>query len=456
MDDPLGDLRRIARAALASVEPATIIRACLRLDGETLSLNAHGSTRSLDLAAYRRVFVIGFGKAALPMAQAVEELLGDRIEKGIVVVKRGAPGRDHGGPGAGRKIRVLTGGHPVPDQDSLRAAGEIAALADEADGTTLVVTLISGGGSSLIAAPLMPAIGLSDIQETTRLLLACGAPIGEMNCIRRHLLLHAGGRLAERLSPATCVGLVLSDVVGDELSSIASGPTCADETTFADARAIIDAYGIGGALPPAIGAFLSDGASGLVPETPKPGSPGVSTAQTLLVGTNLQALRAARDEARRLGYDTVLLSSHLAGESRETARVLAAAAMDIGAGGLPARRPACLLAGGETTVTVRGTGKGGRNTEMAVAFLREMEREPRLLSGTRFLSFSTDGEDGTTDAAGGFATAALVKQARAKGLRAADALKNNDSYTLLKEIDGLFITGPTGTNVCDIQAALVL
>jgi hydroxypyruvate reductase len=453
MTDPRNDLRQIARAALDSVDPGAIIGSCLRIDGERLSVNAPGGALSFDLGAYSRIFVIGFGKASRPMARAVEGLLGARINEGIIVVKPGPAQRDQGPRG---RIRVLTGGHPVPDENSLRAAAEIAALANEADEGTLVITLISGGGSSLIAAPVKPGMDLSDIQETTRQLLACGAPIREMNCIRRHLLLHAGGKLAERLAPAACVSLVLSDVVGDELSSIASGPTCADETTFADARAIVDYYGIGGSLPPAVGAFLSDGASGRVPETPKTGSPGVSKAHTLLVGTNLQALHAARGEAQRLGYDTVLLSSHVEGESREVARVLAAAAKDIGAGGLGAKRPACLLAGGETTVTVRGAGRGGRNTEMAVAFLREMEREPRLLSGTHFLSFSTDGEDGPTDAAGGFASMALVERSRARRLRIADALKNNDSYTILEKLDGLFITGPTGTNVCDVQVALVM
>jgi glycerate 2-kinase len=459
MADPSDDLRHIALAALASVEPEAITRSHLELDGTTLRVHAGDAGHSFDLTTFTSIFVIGFGKAARPMAHAVEGILGPRIDTGIIVVKPGALLQDSGTGRLLKRIRQLPGGHPVPDENSIFAAHEIASLADKADAATLVITLISGGGSSLIAAPVKTGnrgIELSDIQETTRLLLACGAPIGEMNCIRKHLLMHAGGRLAGRLAPAACVSLVLSDVVGDDLQSIASGPTCADESTYADARAIIDYYGIAEKLPPAVTAFLSDGAAGIVPETPKPGSPGVSPARTLLVGTNLQALHAARDEAERRGYHAVILSSRIAGESREVARVLAAVAKDFGAGGLAGKRPGCILAGGESTVTVRGTGKGGRNTEMAAAFLREMEREPRQFSGTHFLSFSTDGEDGPTDAAGGFANMRLVERARGQRLRIADALKNNDTYTLLKKLDGLFVTGPTGTNVCDIQVALVI
>jgi glycerate 2-kinase len=413
------------------------------------------------------------------MARAIEETLGTRIDRGLIVVKPGHEYQSAGYVGAQhqsagyvgeqhqsagyvgelRRIRQVPGGHPVPDENSVQAAAEIAALADEADESTLVIVLISGGGSSLVAAPLgqgNAGITLADIQETTRQLLACGAAIDEMNCIRKHLLLLAGGRLARRIAPATSVSLVLSDVVGDDLQTIASGPTFPDSTTYDGALSIITRYGIDSTLPTPVLKVLRDGAAGRIPETPKPGTPELSTASHVLVGTNLLALKSADDEARRLGYNTLILTSRMTGEAREAARLLAAVAADVAASGLPRARPACILAGGETTVTLRGHGKGGRNQELAVAFLREMEKEPALLSGTYVLSFSTDGEDGPTNAAGGFARASFVEAAREAGLSVQDSLRQNDSHTFLKQLDGLFITGPTQTNVCDIQIVLVV
>jgi hydroxypyruvate reductase len=470
--NPKKDLRQIAAASLEAVDPRAIVTRSLRIDGETLCVRTRSARQDFDLARFQRIFVMGFGKAAGPMAQAVEDVLGARIDKGLIVVKpgrgqSGAKSAEYGSARSGstpyvgglQRIRQVTGGHPVPDENSVQAAAEIAALADEADAHTLVIVLISGGGSSLLSAPMRRGSGgitLVDIQETTRQLLACGAAIGEINCIRKHLLLLAGGRLAQRIAPAPSISLVLSDVVGDDLQTIASGPTCPDSTTYDRALAIIGYYGIGSTLPATVMDVLRSGAAGKIPETPKPGAPELSAASHMLLGTNLLALQSAADEAGRLGYNPLILTSHMAGEAREAARVLAAVAKDVASSGLPCARPACILAGGETTVTLRGKGKGGRNQELAAAFLREMEQEPALLSGTYLLSFSTDGEDGPTDAAGGFAFASLVEAARAAGMRVQDSLRQNDSYTLLKELDGLFITGPTNTNVCDIQIVLVV
>lgn len=444
--DARRDLERIARASLSAVDPRAIIARTIRLTRGRLRVG----TREIDLRRITRILVLGFGKAAGPMAAAVEEALGDRVEAGLVVVKPG-----HEWPL--RKIRQVAGGHPVPDETSARAAVELAALADAADERTFVITLISGGGSSLLAAPIGQGspVSLEDIRETTRQLLACGAAIEEMNCIRKHLLLLAGGRLARRIHPAASVSLILSDVVGDDLGTIASGPTCPDVTTFGRALSIIRSYGLAPSLPVAVTEYLEAGEAGKAAETPKPGSPEFSNVSNLLVGTNLLALKRAAAESRRLGYRPVILTSHLAGEAREAARVIAALAKDAGSAQGAAGLPACLLLGGETTVTLRGSGTGGRNQEMALAFLREMERDPARLSGTSFLSFSTDGEDGPTDAAGGFASLSLVEAARAAGLHIEQFLQANDSHTLLKEIKGLFSTGPTNTNVCDIQIALV-
>ncbi len=450
--DPRSDLEQIARASLAAVDPRRLIARSMRIDGTVLRVETTDARAELDLARFKRVFVLGFGKSAAAMAGAVEEALGQRIDNGLIVVKPG-------GESTLQRIRQAPGGHPVPDERSVRAAAEIAALADQADERTLVITLISGGGSSLVASPLAGgpvALSLADIQETTRKLLACGAGISEINCIRRHLLLLAGGRLAGRIAPGTCLGLVLSDVVGNELSSIASGPTCPDPSTFADALSTIEDYGIGPDLTRAVVDFLRAGAADRVPETLKPGAAELSSATNILVGTNLLALKEAALAAERLGYHTIILTSHLVGEAREAAGTIAAVARDVAAYGIPCARPACILTGGETTVTVRGNGTGGRNQEMALAFLREMEKDPETLSGTHFLSFGTDGEDGPTEAAGGFALPPFVGAASALRIRTSDSLLRNDSYTCLRSLGGLFITGPTGTNVCDLQITLVV
>ena len=450
--DPRSDLRRIARAALDSADPARIVARSLRREGRSLHVQTPDDERVVDLAASPRLFVLGFGKAAGPMAQAVEQVLGDRIEQGLIVVKPG-----HETPL--RVIRHVSGGHPVPDETSAQAAARIAALADEADARTLVLTLISGGGSSLLAAPMRQGDTeptLADIQETTRQLLDCGAAIEEMNCIRKHLLLLAGGKLARRIAPAVSVSLILSDVVGDDIQTIASGPMSPDSTTFRQALDIVRYYGIDSTLPPAVMRVLQEGTAGRLAETPKPGAREFAVASHVLVGTNLLSLRAAAEQAAFLGYHPMILTSHLCGEAREAARVLAAVAKDVAATGRPCPRPACLLAGGETTVTVKGKGKGGRNQEMAVSFLREIQNGSALLSRAWFLSFATDGEDGPTDAAGGHADAELLEAARRAGLRIEDALSRNDSHTLLEKIGGLFNTGPTNTNVCDVQITLVV
>jgi hydroxypyruvate reductase len=448
--DPRSDLQRIARASLQAVDPRAIVARSLSTNREVLLIHGLDSCREIELSRFARIFVIGFGKAAGRMAQAVEEVPGPRINKGLIVVKPG-----HELPL--KFIRQVHGGHPVPDENTVRAAGMLAALADEADERTLVIVLISGGGSLLIAAPVVEGQGsltLVDIQETTRQLLACGATIEEINCLRKHLLLLAGGRLAGRVAPATSISLVLSDVVGDDLQTIASGAMCDDSTTY-DQALDCQSLRIGPRLPGLVTKLLAEGAAGKIAETPKPGAPEISAAFSALVGTNLLALRSGAREASQLGYIPIILTSHLKGEARETARVLAAIAKDAIASSLPYAPPACILAGGETTVTVHGRGKGGRNQEMAVSFLREIEKEPSLLSKTWFLSFSTDGEDGPTDAAGGFASASLVDTALSVDADIQDALHRNDSYALLKKIDGLFFTGQTNTNVCDISIIMV-
>jgi hydroxypyruvate reductase len=447
--EPKNHLVRIAKASLAAADPYTIVSRSLRLEGDTLRVQASGATADFDLVSFPRVFVLGFGKASASMAKAVEDILGQRITRGLIVVKPGQPVRLE-------RVRQVLGGHPVPDENSVQAARMIADLADEANESTLVIVLISGGGSSLLSAPNRGSgLTLADIRETTRQLLACGAEISEFNCVRKHLLLLAGGRLAERIAPARAFSIILSDVVGNDLQTIASGPTVADVTTFAQACSIIEHYGISSTLPPAVVAYLRSGEAGKATETPKAGTPKLSCCRNFLAGTNRLALDSAAEEASRLGYRPLVLTSRLTGEAREAARVLAAIAKEVATTDTPCRRPACLLAGGETTVTIRGQGKGGRNQELALAFLWEIEKDPGGLSGASLLCFSTDGEDGPTDAAGGFALPFMIAAARARRISIPEALRENDSNRALANLGGLFVTGPTGTNVCDILIALI-
>ncbi|HLJ59996.1 MAG TPA: glycerate kinase [bacterium] len=435
-------LRRAAIAILASalgaVDPQVATRRALRLVGRRLVV----AGRPYTLARDARVVVVGAGKAGAPMAQAVEDVLGDRITTGAVIVKRGytAPLR---------KIALREAGHPVPD-----AAGEAAAreLLDTVTGLgprDLVICLISGGGSALLPAP-HDGVTLDDMIRTTDLLLRSGAAIGEINTVRKHLSRVAGGRLAVAASPARVVALVVSDIVGTPLDAIASGPTVPDSTTYADALGVLDAYGLTDRVPRAVRDVLRRGAAGELPETPKPGDPAFRRTHVAVVADNATAARAAVAKARRLGFHARLLSTYIEGEAREVGVALAGIARQIAATDDPVRRPACLVAGGETTVTVRGTGRGGRNQELALAAARTLDGIP----GTLLVSFATDGTDGPTDAAGAVADGTTLSRARALGLDAAAHLANNDAYTFFDALGDLIRTGPTNTNVTDLMLIL--
>jgi hydroxypyruvate reductase len=292
---------------------------------------------------------------------------------------------------------------------------------------------------------------LADKQETTRALLACGATIQDVNRVRKKLSAIKGGRLARAIAPAHCLSLLLSDVVGDDLDAIASGPTVPDPTPPAAVLEILDRYGLAGRIPPAAEDLLRDVARGLVPDTPKADDPAFATTRTVLIGTNHQALLAARDKAEALGYRTLILTSHLTGEAREMARLFLGMAQDLAAHGLPVPPPACVIAGGETTVTLRGPGKGGRNQEMALAYLDVLAQHPKDAESAVFLAASTDGGDGPTDAAGAFASLAILRQGQALGLAPARFLAANDAYHYFEAVGQLLVTGPTNTNVCDIK-----
>ena len=443
-------LERIYRAGLDPVRPDRLIRNGVTVTGRRLRVA--GWDGQIDLDTVRRIVVIGAGKASASMALALEDLLGDRIAGGTIATKAG-----HGEPLT--RIDVIESGHPVPDEESQRAAHAIARHCRDADAGTLVIGLISGGGSALLAAPLetgggQPGLDLDDKKRVTELLLACGATIQEMNCVRKHLSQVKGGRLAALVHPARSLNLILSDVTGDRLDTIASGLTAADATTYADALAITDRYGVTAALPAAARRILEAGRDGRLPETPKPGAAELAGVHNVLLGSNLAALDAARAEARALGWPTLALSSQIVGEAREVAKVYLAIGSDVARHGVAASAPCCVIGGGETTVTLRGDGAGGRSQEMALAFLTESADHPER-GRLHFLAASTDGTDGPTDATGAFADPAVYDAARSLGLSPRQFLDRNDSYTFFDRAGGLLRTGPTRTNVGDLQVLLI-
>ena len=314
--------------------------------------------------------------------------------------------------------------------------------------------LVSGGGSAIACAPA-EGLSLEEKISTTELLLSCGATIQEINCVRKHLSAIKGGRLAAALAPATVISLVLSDVIGDDLDAIASGPTVPDSTSYADALEVLRRHDIADRVTAEVAGHLRRGAAGEIPDTPKPGDHVFDRVRTMLMGSNRQALDAARESAEKLGYRCLVLSSRLTGEAREAALMILGIGKDIAASAFPVARPACVILGGETTVTLRGHGKGGRNQEMALAFLAALGRSPKDGQDIHFLSAATDGTDGPTDAAGAFASLDLPRRSRALGLDPEADLANNDSYGFFDSCGGLLRTGPTNTNVCDIQILLV-
>lgn len=394
----------------------------------------------------RKIFVVSFGKAAYPMARALADALPDRIVRGVVITKYG---HVSGEPLPGT-FEIYEAGHPVPDEQGVAGAVRVIRLLEEADRESLVVCLISGGGSALLAAP-SEGVSLDEKQQVTRLLLQAGADIVELNTVRKHLSRVKAGRLAEAAWPARVLSLILSDVIGDRLDSIASGPTAPDKTTWADALAVVSRHDLEGKIPPKTIQMLRDGAAGRIPDTPKQGNPVFEGVENVIIGSNRIATEAARQKALALGFEAVVLTSELQGEARDAAQWLYRQVLESQSCLASGRKKICLIAGGETTVTVRGNGLGGRNTEMALAFAMAIEGT----SGITFLSAGTDGTDGPTDAAGAIADGQTIPKARALGLDPQAYLDNNDSYRFFEKTGGLFKTGPTGTNVMDLQIILI-
>jgi glycerate 2-kinase len=413
------DALSIFRAALKAADPGEAVARYLK---------------RLDASRFRHIYVIGAGKAGASMAQAAERVLERRITAGLINVKDGHTAKL-------RRIELNECGHPVPDERGVAGAERIAAIAELAGKDDLVVCLISGGASALLPAPA-PPITLAEKQTATRLLLACGANIHEINAVRKHISRIKGGQLARLASPATVESLLLSDVIGDDLDVIGSGPTAPDASTFAAAAAILVKYGIADRVPKSVRERIAAGE----PETPKPGDRLFRRVRNTVVGSNRLALDAAARRAKELGYRALILSSEIQGETREIARMHAAIARELAHAGRPMRPPACIITGGETTVTLKGDGLGGRNQEFVLAAAIDIAGVP----GVVVFSAGTDGSDGPTDAAGAIADG----QTLARGPDARQYLGANDSYHYFEALGDLVKTGPTNTNVMDVRLIL--
>jgi glycerate 2-kinase len=429
----------ILSAALEAVDPVNAIKRQVSLSDETLRIGR----RTYDLTRYHHIYVIGGGKAGGSMAQAVEDILGQRVTAGLVNVKYGY-GAETG------IIRLNEAGHPLPDAAGMAGTKHMAELARKATDEDLVICLISGGGSALMTLPV-EGITLADMRSLTDAFLHCGATINEINAVRKHLSQTKGGNLARLAHPAEIVSLILSDVVGNPLDVIASGPTVPDTTTFADAYDVIEKYGLLEELPSPIVERLRRGKAGLIPETPKEGAAAFTRTYNLIIASNEVAAEAALSKAEELGFHTLLLSTFVEGEAREVAKVFAAVAREILHSGRPVPQPACVVAGGETTVTIRGGGLGGRNQEMVLSAALEIAG----LEDVMIIPLATDGTDGPTDAAGAIADGSTLQRAQAASLSATQYLANNDSYHFFQKLGDLLITGPTKTNVNDLMFTFV-
>ncbi len=434
----------IFRHALTAVDPAEAVQRFVHLAGDTLLLERdHGEPVRFDLQRFRRILVVGVGKATAPMARALEELLGSRIQGGVITVK-------YGFAEPLSTVEVIEAGHPVPDQRGVEATEKIVACLEAAGDRDLVLALISGGGSALSPLP-QTGITLQEKQAITRQLLACGASIDEINAVRKHISRSKGGQLARSAYPATVINLMLSDVVGDRLDVIASGPFAPDESTYADVREIFERYALS-EVPRSIERHIQAGLDKKIPETPKPGDPIFANVHHVVVGSNILALQAAQRKATAQGYNALILSSMVEGESREVARVHSAVAKEILSTANPCPLPACVISGGETTVTLQGEGLGGRNQEFCLAAALDLVGcPPRVV----ILSAGTDGNDGPTDAAGAIVDPLTVRRGTEAGLQPRHFLATNDTYHFLEKTGDLLITGPTRTNVMDVRLILV-
>lgn len=429
------------QSALQAADPYQAVLRHLRLQDDLLYVGQ----QIYDLRRYRQVLVVGAGKAGAPMAAAVHELLGDRIAWGWVNVKRGYVLRGQESANRIGPIVLHEAGHPIPDAEGMRGAQTILEHMRGLNEDALVICLISGGGSALLPLPA-EGITLQEKQQVTDALLASGAAINDFNTVRKHISAIKGGQLAAAAYPATVISLILSDVIGNPLDVIASGPTAPDPTTWETAWHVVNRFGLMEKIPASVHRRLEHGRIGDLPDTPKPGSPVFHKVQNLIVGDNRQSALAALEYARQAGINALLLTTFAEGEAREVGKLAAGIAKAVAQHGEPLPRPACVILGGETTVTLRGAGKGGRNQELALSAAVALDGWEEVA----VLSLATDGTDGPTDAAGALALGDTLSRARRLGLDAQEYLANNDAYHFFQALGDLIVLGPTNTNVNDL------
>ncbi len=434
--------RQIVDAGLSAADPLSAVKRAVSLKGEMLRV----VDETIDLSQFDKIIAVGAGKAGAPMSAALEDILGERLIAGKVVTKDG-----HSGPT--KTISISESSHPVPDERGVAAGKEIADLLKKHAGPrTLVFSLLSGGGSALLVGPA-EGITLADKQAVTSELLACGADIGEINAIRKHLSLLKGGNLARLAGESKVVGLIISDVVADRLDVIASGPTVSDLSTWEDVREILqDRFGIWDKLPRPVVKRIEQGLAGEIPDTLKPGDPVMERVSNYVIASCRQAVEFAAQKAKDLGYPPLILSTTIEGETKDIARMHAAMAREVLETGNPLPRPCCLVSGGETTVTLsRDHGLGGRSQEFALAACLDIEGLDNVL----LVSAGTDGTDGPTDAAGAWADGNTAARAREAGMNPREYLARHDAYHFFQKLDDLIVTGPTRTNVMDVRLALI-
>lgn len=432
-------LTRLFRAGLQAVDPYEAVCRQVRIRRDQLIIGSH----HYSLARIPRIVVVGAGKASARMAQALEHQLGARIDTGLVVVKYG-----HAAPT--RTIRIVEAGHPIPDAAGLEGGRMIMELVQTLTSADLLIVLLSGGASSLLPGPVS-GITLQDKQQTTKLLLRSGATIQEINAVRKHLSSIKGGQLAAA-TRARVASVILSDVIGNDLGTIGSGPTAPDATTFQDAWSIVEQYGVSRRIPLSVRRHLESGVKRGVPETPKPRARLFRRVDNVLIGDNRAAVDAVAETAQREGLHVLVLATTLTGEARELARFFGAMAREIAAEGRPISRPCCVIAGGEPTVTIRGEGTGGRAQEFALAAAAEVAGLPEMWVA----GFATDGTDGPTSVAGAVVDGHTVVRAQRKKQNLATALQENDAHPFFEALHGHIVTGPTGTNVNDLYLLLAL
>ncbi len=428
----------IFRAGVAAVDPEELVKSALDLSDGNLTVG--GDRYYLD--HLRKIYLLGAGKAAGRMARGVEAVLGTRITGGMVIVPRGTA-IDL------RVAEVRFGAHPIPDQSGVQATEELITIARNARGDDLIIMLLSGGGSALLPAP-SDEISLKDIRLLTGTLLKCGASIGELNMIRKHLSRVKGGGLARLASPVRVITLILSDVVDDDSAVVASGPPAPDPPTFRDCLEILDRYGIREWVPSRIRERLERGRGGMIPETPDDSDPVFQKVRNVVIGNNRIALMGAAEKARELGYKPVIISDRVAGDTRRVSELHCALTTAVMRSSQP-KKPICLLSGGETTIAIKGSGRGGRNTEFVLASAREITG----WQGITILSGDTDGIDGSSPAAGAICDGATLARGERLSLSPEDYLERNDSYTYFQALGDLLMTGPTGTNVMDLRVILL-